>query len=319
MLGTLALLVALAPPQNFVGIGARATNLANTVSGTLGLAVSDGRQTFWVHGSERFSLQSVMKLMVSMAVLDKVDHGQLGLRQKVRLFRSDLSLGHQPIKEKIGPKGYRCTILELIQRAVQESDSAATDFLVRKVGGIRQVQAFLVKHKIDGMRIDRDERNLQSDTSGLKWKAAYVDEAVFDRDLKALSDAQRTAAYDSYRKDVRDTSTPQAMAKLLIKLANGQLLSKSSTKTLLTVMEGTTTYPDRLKAGIPAGWRFGHKTGSSGTWQGITPATNDVGIARNGEGKFVVLVAFLKDSTATPKDRNEALANVARIAFAETN
>jgi beta-lactamase class A len=68
------------------------------------------------------------------------------------------------------------------------------------------------------------------------------------------------------------------MTKLLQLLAENRLLSASSTRRLLEIMTQTATFPDRLKAGVSPGWILAHKTGTSGTWRGVTAATNDVGI-----------------------------------------
>jgi beta-lactamase class A len=84
---------------------------------------------------------------------------------------------------------------------------------------------------------------------------------------------------------------------------------------LLGVMERTETGADRLTAGVPSGWKLAHKTGTSRTWQGVNCATNDVGVARNSKGEWVVLVALLRGSTASADDRAAALAGVARTAL----
>jgi beta-lactamase class A len=62
---------------------------------------------------------------------------------------------------------------------------------------------------------------------------------------------------------------------------------------LLTAMTETTTFPDRLKAGVPTNWSLAHKTGISGSWHGVTAATDDVGVLRVPDGDLVALVVFL--------------------------
>lgn len=105
------------------------------------------------------------------------------------------------------------------------------------------------------------------------------------------------------------------MGLLLQKLVTGKLLSAPSTKYMLAVMERTSTGPDRLKAGVPAAWKLGHKTGTSSTHRGVACATNDVGFARNAAGDWVVIVALLRNSTLKPDDRANVLSQVARAAF----
>jgi hypothetical protein len=47
----------------------------------------------------------------------------------------------------------------------------------------------------------------------------------------------------------------------------------------------------------------------------LAGATNDVGIARNKTGEWVILVALLRESTLPPRDRDRILADVARAGF----
>lgn len=109
---------------------------------------------------------------------------------------------------------------------VTESCSGAADFIIRRLGGPDKVNAFLVKHDIQGMRIDRQERDLQTQIGGITWRPEFVDEDVIEAAYAAVSEADKDAAYARYLADPRDTTTPAAMAKLLQKLLKGQLFSR---------------------------------------------------------------------------------------------
>ncbi|MFN7402908.1 MAG: serine hydrolase, partial [Armatimonadota bacterium] len=151
---------------------------------------------------------------------------------------------------------------------VTESCSGAADFIIRRLGGPQAVNAFLVKHDIQGMRIDRQERDLQTQIGGITWRPEFVDEDVIEAAFAAVTEAERDAAFVRYLADPRDTTTPAApaaMAKLLQKAAERAAVFPTSTRYLLGVMERTATGPERLKAGVPAGWTLGHKTGTSST------------------------------------------------------
>jgi beta-lactamase class A len=279
--------------------------------GRLGAFVTDGKRVAASRPDERFSLQSVMKLVVAMAAFDAIDRGKLTLATKFTVGYKDMSMSHQPLAERVGPgKTTVVTVRELIELAVQQSDSMAADVLVDKLGGIGVVQSFLRRKGITGVRVDRTERILQCETVGVKWKPSFRIEGVYDKEVAAMSPEARTAAQKRYMADVRDTATPRGFAGLLVKLASGKLLSKISTEELLKVMEGTQTYPERLANSVPAPWKFGHKTGSSGTWNGMAVATNDVGIARDGSGRFVVMVCFLGDAKGGMDARNVVIAKV---------
>jgi beta-lactamase class A len=285
--------------------------------GRVGIGVADGGGVVAaVRGEERFSLQSVMKLVVGMAVMDAVDHDGWRVEDAVVVRREDLSLNVQPVAKLVGAEGYRTTVGDLVRRAVVDSDSAATDVLVARLGGPGRVQAFLERKGIRGVRFDRDERHLQTETVGLSWRPEFVDAAALERAIAAVPEEQRDAANRAYQVDVRDTATPRGMAGLLQRLAEGRLLSARSTAFLLEVMRETVTSPDRLKAGVPAGWTIGHKTGSSGTWKGMTVATNDVGILTGPDGRRISVAVFVADTRAPAEERARLMAAVARAVVA---
>jgi len=280
--------------------------------GRVGVCVQDASSTACVNGAQRFPLQSVMKLLVGIATMDAVERKGWRLDETVIVRKQDLSLAVQPLAALVTGDGFQTTIDDLVRRAIVDSDSAATDFLVARLGGPRAVQEVLDRHRVSGVRFDRDERRLQTEIAGLTWRQEFVDGAVLDRALAAVPEARRDAAFRAYQKDPRDTATPLGMAVLLQSLARGTLLSPASTRRLLEIMTQTVTFPDRLKAGVPPGWTLAHKTGTSGTWRGVTAATNDVGVLTAPDGRLISVVVFIADSKASSENRAALMANVAR-------
>jgi beta-lactamase class A len=291
--------------------------LTHNFDGRVGVCVIQSAEAACVNAKQGFSLQSVMKLVAGLAVLDAVDRGQQRLDDTILIQRKDLSLYVQPIADLVGKDGYRTTVGDLIRRAIVDSDSAAADILIAKLGGPPAVQSFLQRKGISGVRIDRDERHLQTEISGLTWRPEYIDPPTLEEAKAAVPTAERTRAYRRYQSDPRDTATPRGMASLLQKLAAGKLLSPSSTRYVMEVMEKTVTFPDRLKAGVPKGWTIAHKTGTSGSWQGVTAATNDVGILKTPDGAFLAIAVFIGDSKSPPAARSTLMAKIAAAAVAQ--
>ncbi len=62
--------------------------------------------------------------------------------------------------------------------------------------------------------------------------------------------------------DVRDTTSPDAMIALMRRILVGDALSVSSRQRLLDAMKRCRTGLKRLRAGLPAGWVVGDKTGT---------------------------------------------------------
>jgi beta-lactamase class A len=267
--------------------------LARAGDGRLGVCVQDSAGASCIHGDERFSLQSVMKLIVAVAAMDKVDRGSWRLDEQVLVRRQDLSLFVQPLAKLVTDQGYRTTIGDLIRRAVVDSDSAAVDILITRLGGPKAVQACIDRLGVQDVRIDRDERHLQTEIVGLEWRPKYLDPKVLDLAIERVPKERRDRAQRAYQIDVRDTATPRGMAALLERLAVGKLLSARSSRHLLDLMQGTVTFPDRLKAGTAPGWTLGHKTGTGGTWKGVTRATNDVGVLGAPDGGKVAVAVFI--------------------------
>jgi beta-lactamase class A len=287
--------------------------LSGGFPGRVGVCATDGLKQACVNPNQHFALQSVMKLLVAMAVLDAVDTRGWRLNADVILHKNDLSLYVQPLANIVNRQGsFRTTIGDVVRRAVVDSDSAATDFLVRRLGGAEAVQSFLDRKGIHDVRFDRDERHLQTEIAGIEWRTEFVDASVLDRAISQVPERVRNAANRRYQTDIRDTATPLGMARMLYALDSGKLLSPSSTEFLLDVMRQTITFPDRLKAGTAAGWTILHKTGTSGTWKGLTVATNDVGILKAPDGGSIAIAVFVADSPAPDADRAALIANMAR-------
>ncbi|ASG20855.1 serine hydrolase [Nitrospirillum viridazoti CBAmc] len=314
-----ALCLAVAAPAgagtlDMPALQARLDRLAHDFPGQAGIAVRDGvtGAEMGVKARERFPEQSVFKLTVAIALLDLVDHGRMDLAQKVTLYPKDRSVYWQPLAKNITPAGWTTTLDDLMARMVADSDNVAADTVLRLIGGPAAVQAALTARGLDGIRVDRDERHLQSDILGLTWKDAYVEPAAFRAAADAVPVATRLAKREAYLSDPRDTAQPATMALLLDRLDKGELLSPASTRRLLDILDHTTTQPNRLKAGLAAGWTVAHKPGAGPSVEGVTLANNDVGLMTAPDGHRYAVAVYVA-SVQGPRERADAfIASVAR-------
>jgi len=71
----------------------------------------------------------------------------------------------------------------------------------------------------------------------------------------------------------------------------------------------------RLKGFLPEGTVVAHKTGTSGTSNGLTRATNDVGIVTLPDGRHMAIAVFVSDSKANEAVREGVIAKIARAAW----
>lgn len=284
--------------------------------GRIGVCVkAHGADPVCVNREGKFPLQSVMKLLVGAAVLDLVDQKKFKLNSRIEVSAADASPGPQEFADLVAKKGgMSVTIEELIRRSIVDSDSTSVDVLLSHIGGVSVVQDFLRKKSIEGISIDRNERDVQSDFSGVKWQAAYAVSKKFDQAVNAVPRAKRDEALSLYSKDPRDTATPVGMVNFLTRVNEGEILSPASTKKLIAIMESTATGLDRLKAGIPKDWKIAHKTGTSAKWNGIVAATNDVGLLKGPLGQTVAIAVFVADSKASNEERAGVIAKAAELA-----
>jgi beta-lactamase class A len=236
-----------------------------------------------LNGAERFPMQSVYKVPIAMAVLDQVDHKTLTLNQKISLTAKDMvPVGaHSPIRDRYPRGGIDVSIRELIRAAIADSDGTASDVLLRVAGGPPRVTAYL--------------RGL-----GIRDMAVAASEADMTRDF--------LVQYKNY-------STPQAAVELLKALSTGRTLTAESRQLLLDDMIASTPGPKRLKGLLPQGTVVAHKTGTDATREGVTRATNDVGLIALPDGRQLAIAVFVKDSSADEATREGTIAKIARAAW----
>ena len=80
---------------------------------------------------------------------------------------------------------------------------------------------------------------------------------------------------------------------------------------LLGWMFSSPTGADRLKAGVPAGWRVAHKTGTGGYGP-----TNDIGLLYPPNGAPIIVAAYYHATSTSSASANDAvIADAARLAL----
>ena len=284
--------------------------------GRTGVAIMRIDNGEWVTGQrmgELFPQQSVSKTWVALTILDLVDQGKVRLDQKVRITRDDLAVFHQPIRDRVVANGaIEVTVMSLLEQAIIGSDNTANDSLLRTAGGPQAVQSFLVRKNLGAIRFGPGERLMQSGIAGLDWRQEYSIGRSFYAARSAVPLATRKAALDRYLANPVDGASPEAIVRALAKLAKGELLSPASTRLILGIMSRTSSGPNRLKAGVPANWRFLHKTGTGQVLPPVSTGYNDIGIMTAPDGTRYAVAVMMGSTTAPIPQRMSFMQFVSR-------
>lgn len=252
-------------------------------SGTLGVYMYDQASgTEYTHNADRdWYLASTVKIPLAIAVLQRVEDGELSLDDTVTLRESDFVDGSGDLVDR--SSGTAFTIRTLIEKMLQNSDSVATDMLVRTLGveafneqvqdrimgpGIGPITSILqvryeaygkMHENADGLT-NADILELRTAALGPERRAMLMEKmGVEESDLKVPT---ITEAFDQYYEEDLNSGRLDAMGTLLEELIDEEHLSAEHTTFLLDTMEGVTTGDNRIKAGLPSGVRFAHKTGT---------------------------------------------------------
>ncbi len=291
-------------------------NLKISANPDIGIGVLDLNtgKSWFRNRQQKFPMQSVYKLPIAIAILQRVDQRKISLDQSVTITKKDFSVGNNPIIKDIKGDQAQFTVRDLLNRMMGVSDNTAADVLMRLVGGPAKVNQTLIKLGVRNVRIDRLERQLQPDSVGLKaFQPEWSDAKVFKAAIEQAPTATKQTALQKYLTDPRDTATPAGLVDLLAKLQRQKLLSANSTAVLLQIMTNAKSGAKRLKAGLPQNWSIAHKTGTGEDVLGVGVATNDVGIISSPQGKRIAIAVMIPGSKAPLEERERLMAKVVAL------
>ncbi|MET4582882.1 beta-lactamase class A [Conyzicola nivalis] len=218
---------------------------------------------------ERFAYASTFKALAAAAVLQK--NTAAGM-QRVVTFTSDDLITYSPVTELRIDSGM--TLIEIADAAVRFSDNTAGNLLLDELGGPGGFDAALAAIGDDTTRAERWEAGLNDAVPG----------------------------------DPRDTTSPRAFATDLREFALGDAMSADKQAVLIEMLKANTTGANLIRAGVPADWVVGDKTGSGG--YGVR---NDIAIVWP-PGREPIVMAIMSTRDSPGAERYDAL--IARAATA---
>ena len=226
--------------------------------GTLGVELFDtasGRSA-GLNRDMRFGHCSSFKFSLAAMILARDASGEDSADRHVTWTKDDLMFV-SPFTEKRVDEG--ATLRELAEFTQKYSDNAAANILLREVGGPEALTTFWRSLGDDVSRLDRYEPALNAVPPG----------------------------------EVRDTTTPAAMARTVATLAYGDVLTQEHRSVLRQWMVDTPTGLRRVRAGLPDGWVAGDKTGT-GLMADTAGIYVDIGFAEPPNAAPITFAAYFR-------------------------
>lgn len=259
---------------------AELSRIERRARGRLGAYVVDTRSNTgfgWREG-ERFAHCSSFKMSLAAMVLRMADRSEVDPRELLRWSTEDM-LPVSPVTAANIERGL--SVEELARATLITSDNTAANVLLRRFGGPAALTAF--------------------------WRSLGDEVSQLDRYEPELNETPLGTTLD--------TTTPQAMAQTTAALIHGTALSPASREKLKAWMTEVRTGTQRIRAGLPAGWDSGDKTGT-----GIGKAKHtyvDIAFAGPpGRAPLIVTAYFEPERLVEPMDSVSlrVLAQVGKVA-----
>ncbi|WP_433357091.1 class A beta-lactamase [Microtetraspora malaysiensis] len=219
---------------------------------------------------ERFAFCSTFKALAAAAVLHRNPLSHLDTR--VTYTEADVN-SISPITR--GHIATGMTIRQLCDAAIRYSDGTAGNLLMRDIGGPRKLTGYLRELGDTVSRMDNYEPELNSDRP----------------------------------KDPRDTTTPRAIASDYQKLVLGDALTADKRALIKGWLVRNTTGDERIRAGLPKGWKVADKTGT-----GYYGRVNDIAVVWPPHAAPLVLAVMSDRRGYNAPRENVLIAETARQA-----
>jgi beta-lactamase class A len=259
--------------RRFGKLPAAFAQLEETNGGRLGVAVLDtatGERSGY-RADERFPMCSTFKFLLASAVLNRVDAHKETLNRPIAIPSKPL-LFNSPLTELRA--GGAMTVEALCHAVLTQSDNTAANLLLETIGGPAGITDFARALGDRVTRLDRIELFLNESLAG----------------------------------DLRDTTSPTAMAGDLKAVLLGNVLSQRSRDQITLWMEANRTGLERLRAKLPASWRAADKTGANGEH-----TSNDIAVFWPTGKPPIVVAAYITQCTGPESKRAAMLAQIGEL------
>jgi len=243
----------------------------------------EDKDSVGTHQEKHFPMQSVFKFHIALAILHGVDNGKFQLAQKIWVSKKDLVPDTwSPLRDAHPNGDLYLTLEDILAYTVSQSDNIGCDILLRLIGGPKKVDQYLHQIGIKDVAIKASEAEMHKN-----WNVQFT-----------------------------NWTTPTAANELLLMFYQRNILSKTMKPFLWKLMTETTTGKNKIKGQLPENTLVAHKTGSSGANKdGLTAASNDIGIVTLPNGKHFAISVFVSNSMEDEDTNAAIIATISKLAW----
>jgi len=281
------------------------------------------------HNSQTpFFMASTIKLPIAVAFLQRVDEKKDSLNRRVVLDTNNSVPGSGTLYHLFEKKRLTISLKQVLNYMMKNSDNSASDTILHEVQGPVYVTKRMLALGFKNIYVNRSILEMLLDTNHISHEYLKDRQPVFSLEKKFNSTPLpiKTMAWERFQNDIRDTTTPDEMARLLVKIHNKEALSAESTSVLLDIMEKCRSGRSRIKGLLPANVKVAHKTG---TWaigeqnylrypgsKNLYRFASDVGIITLPQNKgHIALAVYVKSKDASDYRRARSIALISRAIY----
>lgn len=288
--------------------------LEKITGGSIGVGVIhlETERSFYYSGDVRYPMASTYKVPIAVQLLSRVEKGEIQLTDMINLEKSDLHPGSGTITQMLDEPGVVLSLHNLLELMLLVSDNSAADLCIKSAGGTTAVTQKMREIGIDDIDISRSTFVSIAHSLGITiFKEGDVyDEIKAYRAMSQLNEQMREQAWQAFLDDPRDTVSPIAMAKLLQKIWNKEVLNNENSKLLLDIMKRCQTGKGRIRGVLPPRTIVYNKTGT------IHKVVNDVGIVKlPSDAGNIAIAIFIKDTKIENDECEKIIAHIARSLY----
>lgn len=255
--------------------------LISTTEADIGISIIEPKTNniIAINGDKFYPMLSTFKFPIALAVLNKIEKGELSFQQEIFIANEELLENTwSPFKNKFPDGNIAISIEEALTWMIVYSDNNITDILIKLVGGEEYIENFIGNKSII---IKNNEVAMHQN-----WDSQFVNKA-----------------------------TPNAYSKLLKEFSEGKIINKSNTEWLYQAMVKSNTGTNRLKGKLP-NTIIAQRAGTSFTnEEGITGAINNVGIFELPKNQKIYISVFIHNTSEKFEKGEEIIADIAKTAF----